>query len=73
VIKTTGDAVRDRSLAAIGGKRLFTKEIEEALLEGHIDLAVHSPKESCNIGGTEALQREPVADPFVDDAPQLLG
>jgi hydroxymethylbilane synthase len=45
VIKTTGDAVRDRSLAAIGGKRLFTKEIEEALLAGRIDLAVHSLKD----------------------------
>jgi hydroxymethylbilane synthase len=45
VIKTTGDGVRDRSLAAIGGKRLFTKEIEEALLAGRIDLAVHSLKD----------------------------
>ena len=45
VIKTTGDAVRDRPLADIGGKGLFTKEIEEALLEGRIDLAVHSMKD----------------------------
>jgi hydroxymethylbilane synthase len=45
VIKTTGDKVRDRTLAAIGGKGLFTKEIEEALLERAIDLAVHSMKD----------------------------
>ena len=45
IIKTTGDAVRDRPLADIGGKGLFTKEIEEALLKGRIDLAVHSMKD----------------------------
>jgi len=45
VIKTTGDKVRDRTLAAIGGKGLFTKEIEEALLAETIDLAVHSAKD----------------------------
>ena len=45
VIKTTGDQVRDRPLADIGGKGLFTKEIEEALLAGRIDLAVHSMKD----------------------------
>ena len=45
VIKTTGDAVLDRPLADLGGKGLFTKEIEEALLDGRIDLAVHSMKD----------------------------
>ena len=44
-IRTTGDLVRDRTLAAIGGKGLFTKEIEAALLAGEIDLAVHSLKD----------------------------
>ena len=45
VIHTTGDVVQDRSLAEAGGKGLFTKEIEEALLAGSIDLAVHSSKD----------------------------
>jgi len=45
VIKTTGDKVQDRPLSEIGGKGLFTKEIEEALLAGEIDLAVHSMKD----------------------------
>ncbi len=45
VIKTTGDMVTDRPLAEIGGKGLFTREIEEALLAGTIDMAVHSMKD----------------------------
>ncbi|MBS0235069.1 MAG: hydroxymethylbilane synthase [Proteobacteria bacterium] len=45
VIKTTGDRVLDRPLSEIGGKGLFTKEIEEALLSGEIDIAVHSMKD----------------------------
>ncbi len=45
IIKTTGDTVQDRPLAEIGGKGLFTKEIEEALLAGEADLAVHSMKD----------------------------
>ncbi|CAN5240216.1 hydroxymethylbilane synthase [soil metagenome] len=44
-ITTTGDRVRDRPLSEIGGKGLFTKEIEEALYAGAIDLAVHSMKD----------------------------
>jgi hydroxymethylbilane synthase len=44
-IRTTGDRVQDRRLAEIGGKGLFTKEIEEALHAGRADLAVHSLKD----------------------------
>jgi hydroxymethylbilane synthase len=44
-IRTTGDRVLNRQLAEIGGKGLFTKEIEEAQLDGRVDLAVHSLKD----------------------------
>src|ERR1700704_5455308 len=44
-IRTTGDRVLNRQLSEIGGKGLFTKELEEALLGGRIDLAVHSLKD----------------------------
>lgn len=45
IIRTKGDAVRDRPLRLVGGKGLFTKEIEDALLAGTVDLAVHSMKD----------------------------
>jgi len=45
VIKTTGDTVQDRPLSEIGGKGLFTREIDDAMLDGRIDLAVHSMKD----------------------------
>jgi hydroxymethylbilane synthase len=45
VIKTTGDKVIDRPLKEIGGKGLFTREIEDAMLKGEIDIAIHSMKD----------------------------
>lgn len=45
IIKTTGDLVQDRALAEIGGKALWTKELDRALLSGEIDCAVHSMKD----------------------------
>jgi hydroxymethylbilane synthase len=45
IIKTTGDAIQDRPLSEAGGKGLFTKELDIALLDGAIDLAVHSAKD----------------------------
>ncbi|GIU76470.1 MAG: hypothetical protein KatS3mg004_3557 [Bryobacteraceae bacterium] len=45
IIRTTGDRITDVPLARVGSKGLFTKEIEEALLDGRIDLAVHSLKD----------------------------
>ncbi|MCC7167991.1 MAG: hydroxymethylbilane synthase [Rhodospirillales bacterium] len=70
VIKTTGDAVLDRPLAEIGGKGLFTKEIDEALLDGRIDLAVHSMKDVPTVlpqGTVMAayLEREDPRDAFI--------
>jgi hydroxymethylbilane synthase len=70
VIRTSGDTLADASLAQIGGKRLFVKEIEDALLEGKIDLAVHSSKdmpvilpEGLRIGGV--LPREDARDAVI--------
>ncbi|MCA3631071.1 MAG: hydroxymethylbilane synthase [Methylobacterium sp.] len=45
IIRTTGDATQDRPLSEIGGKGLFTKEIDAAQLDGRVDLAVHSAKD----------------------------
>lgn len=45
IIKTSGDRIQDQALYKVGGKGLFIKEIEEALLEGRVDMAVHSMKD----------------------------
>jgi hydroxymethylbilane synthase len=76
-IKTTGDRIQDRSLADAGGKGLFTKELEEALLAGSIDLAVHSMKDvpvtlPPGLALAAILERENPADVFVSrTAPSL--
>ena len=69
-ITTTGDRIQDRSLAEIGGKGLFAKEIEEALLAGTIDCAVHSLKDLPAVMPQGLivgcyLQREDPRDAFV--------
>jgi hydroxymethylbilane synthase len=70
VIKTTGDRVQDRPLKEIGGKGLFTREIEEDLLSGKIDIAVHSMKDMpveqpAGLLLDTYLPREDVRDAFV--------
>lgn len=70
VIKTTGDRITDRALKEIGGKGLFTREIEEALTSGEIDIAVHSMKDMPTIQPEGLvidcyLPREDVRDAFV--------
>jgi hydroxymethylbilane synthase len=69
-IKTSGDRIQDRPLAEAGGKGLFTKEIEEALLSGEIDLAVHSMKDMptmlpAGLALACCLPREDVRDAFI--------
>jgi hydroxymethylbilane synthase len=77
VIKTTGDAIQDRPLSEAGGKGLFTKELDIALIEGAIDLAVHSAKDLPTALPTElavagCLPREDVRDALVSGlAPTL--
>ena len=74
VIKVMGDMIQDRALKEIGGKGLFTREIEDALLDGSIDIAVHSMKDM----PTEQpkglilntyLPREDVRDAFISLSP----
>ncbi len=70
VIRTSGDRIVDRALRDIGGKGLFTKEIEEALLAGSIDIAVHSAKDMPatvpdGVLLDVFLHREDVRDAFV--------
>jgi len=77
VIRTTGDRISDRPLTEAGGKGLFTKEIEEALIAGAINLAVHSAKDMptilpprLRIAGV--LEREDARDVFISRKAKTL-
>jgi hydroxymethylbilane synthase len=77
VISTTGDRITDRPLADIGGKGLFTKEIEEALFAGSIDLAVHSMKDMPalvpeGLAFAAILPREDARDAFISSTAKSL-
>jgi hydroxymethylbilane synthase len=78
VIKVTGDQIQDRALKDIGGKGLFTREIEDALLDGGIDIAVHSMKDMPTRQPDGLLldcylEREDVRDAFVSPDVKSLG
>ena len=77
VIKTSGDMIQDRPLSEVGGKGLFTKELDLAQLDGAIDIAVHSAKdlptmlpEGLVVAGY--LPREDVRDAFIGGAAKTL-
>lgn len=77
VMSTRGDRVQDRNLSEIGGKGLFTEEIEQALYEGSIDIAVHSLKDMPTRlpNGLELvcyLEREDVRDAFLSSKAKTL-
>lgn len=77
VIRTTGDRIQDRPLAEAGGKGLFTKEIEEALLAGTVDVAVHSAKDvptwlPPGLALVAFLEREDVRDVFISRKAEAL-
>ena len=79
IIRTSGDMIRDRPLAEVGGKGLFTKEIEDALLANRIDLAVHSAKDMptvlpAGLAIVAVLPREDARDVFISRSePHLAG
>lgn len=77
IIRTTGDMIQDRPLSEVGGKGLFTKEIEQALLDGAVDLAVHSSKDMPTVLPERLelsafLPREDVRDAFISNKARAL-
>ena len=77
VIRTTGDAIQDRPLSDAGGKGLFTKELDLALLNGDIDLAIHSGKDIPTLIPDDLaipgfLEREDVRDCFISRLAESL-
>jgi hydroxymethylbilane synthase len=77
VISTSGDRIQDRPLSEAGGKGLFTKEIEEALLAGRIDIAVHSSKDMPTVlpeglALSAFLPREDPRDAFIGVAAKSI-
>ncbi|MFL4980369.1 MAG: hydroxymethylbilane synthase [Xanthobacteraceae bacterium] len=77
VIRTSGDMVQDRPLTEIGGKGLFTKEIDQALIDGAVDLAVHSAKDLPTVLPLELaivgyLPREDARDAFISRKAKTL-
>ncbi|HSC60977.1 MAG TPA: hydroxymethylbilane synthase [Rhizomicrobium sp.] len=77
VLKTSGDRIQDKSLADSGGKGLFTKELEEALLDERIDLAVHSMKDvpvaiPPGLAMSALLPREDPRDAFISNKAKSL-
>ncbi|AYG67662.1 MULTISPECIES: hydroxymethylbilane synthase [unclassified Rhizobium] len=78
VLSTKGDRITDRSLAAIGGKGLFTEELEEKLISGELDFAVHSAKDMATklpqgLALTAYLPREDIRDSVIGrTAPKLI-
>ncbi len=70
IIRTSGDTIQDRPLSEVGGKGLFTKEIEEALISKRIDFAVHSSKDMPTVSQAgltlaASLEREDPRDVFI--------
>ena len=77
VIRTSGDATQDRPLSEVGGKGLFTKEIEEALLGNRVDVAVHSAKDMPTLSQpgltlVACLEREDPRDAFISRSARSL-
>ena len=77
VIQTSGDKIQDRPLRLVGGKGLFVREIEDKLLDGSIDIAVHSMKDMPTVQPNGLiletyLPREDVRDAFISNTAKII-